>query len=101
MKSNEKELKQLWNAFLDSPAPYKKTPAAKGKIPTEFRFKDPIRNFQCNIENCLQCCCRNQGQKIQLLLQDIAILLDHGHADKIEGRYGTKQEVGKFLKSLW
>lgn len=96
--SIEQNLSDLWQAFKSSPGQTDNSaPATPKKIQTELRLKEPIHGFRCSIENCLQCCCRNQGQKIRLLLQDLSILLDHGFADMIEGTYDSADTVKAFL----
>lgn len=102
MTSLENQLKSLWHNYLakqakETSVQNKTSPEKDKKFSTEFKFKEPLNHFQCNIKNCLQCCCRNQGQKIRLLLQDLAILLDNGFADKIEGKYDTETKVKEFL----
>jgi Fe-S-cluster containining protein len=96
--SREQQLKELWQSYNTVLSAAVKGSGQAPKLKTEFVFKDPLQCFQCNIRNCLQCCCRNQGQKIRLLLQDLAVLLDNGQEDMIEGKYDSKAKIEAFLK---
>jgi Fe-S-cluster containining protein len=99
MTTNQENLQALWHNYLEEQAAQNKNTAAKqtAKIETDFVFKEPLENFQCQIKNCLQCCCKNQGQKIRLLLKDIAVLLDNDLRDNIIGKYSPKEDIEKFL----
>ncbi|MBU0579656.1 MAG: hypothetical protein KKA19_00625 [Candidatus Margulisbacteria bacterium] len=102
MSNLEPQLISLWEKYSTENKPVVKTAqkeTAPEKTKTEFYFKEPIHCFRCSLENCLQCCCRNQGQKIRLLLHDLVVLLDHGYADKISGKYSSQEEVCNFLKN--
>jgi len=95
--STEKSLQDLWTAYVSVPSTPGTSSGDTKILKTEFRFKEPIHCFKCSISNCLQCCCRNQGQKIRLLLNDLAKLLDLGFEDKIEGTYDTAENIQAFL----
>ncbi len=96
--SIHQQLQTLWlSRYAQGPVSPAPSHGVQNKMTTKFQFKDAVQCFRCSITNCLQCCCRNQGQKIRLLLQDLAVLLDLGFADMIEGTYDDAATIKAFL----